>query len=223
MATGVIHKDQTAALAPRSVSPRPVSYRRQKRIVDFVGASVVILLTLPLLLIAALLVKVTSRGPLLYVSKRVGLCGRVFRFYKLRSMYVDAEQRKKALAEKNEKEGPIFKMKDDPRITPVGRLIRKSSIDELPQLFNVLKGDMSLVGPRPPLVGEVKKYGDYEMQRLSIKPGLTCYWQIMGRSDLTFDEWMDLDHQYLKEMSLMTDLKIIAKTPKAVLTCRGAY
>jgi len=205
------------------VRPRLVAYRKVKRGLDVAAASLVLCLIAPLLLVLALLVKLTSRGPVLYVSKRVGLCGAVFDFYKFRSMYVDADARRDALEKANEKDGPIFKMKRDPRITPLGRFMRKFSLDELPQFFNVLKGDMSLVGPRPPLVHEVEKYSGFEQERLTIRPGLTCYWQIMGRSDLTFEEWMVLDHRYLREMSLWTDLRIMIKTPVAVLLGRGAY
>ena len=138
-------------------------------------------------------------------------------------MYVDADKRLADLKNENEKDGPIFKMKNDPRITPVGRFLRKYSLDELPQLINVFKGDMSLVGPRPPIPHEVQQYDAYCLERLSVRPGLTCYWQIMGRSNLSFQEWMELDHRYLREMSVWTDLKILIKTPAAVLKGEGAY
>lgn len=205
------------------VRPRLVAYRKVKRGLDVAAAGLVLFLIAPLLLLLALLVKLTSRGPVLYVSKRVGLCGAVFDFYKFRSMYVDADARREALEQANEKDGPIFKMKRDPRITPLGRFMRKFSLDELPQFFNVLRGDMSLVGPRPPLVHEVEKYSGFEQERLTIRPGLTCYWQIMGRSDLTFQEWMVLDHRYLREMSFWTDLGIMVRTPMAVILGKGAY
>lgn len=205
------------------VRPRLVTYRKVKRGLDIFAAVFVIILISPLLLLLALAVKITSRGPVLYVSKRVGLCGQVFDFYKFRSMYIDADVRREALQKANEKDGPIFKMKRDPRITPIGRFLRKFSLDELPQFFNVLKGDMSLVGPRPPLVHEVEKYSNFEQERLTIRPGLTCYWQIMGRSDLSFEEWMVLDHRYLREMSFWTDLRIMVKTPMAVILGKGAY
>jgi lipopolysaccharide/colanic/teichoic acid biosynthesis glycosyltransferase len=138
-------------------------------------------------------------------------------------MYVDADRRLAELRGVNEKDGPIFKMKNDPRITPVGRFLRKFSLDELPQLFNVWRGDMSLVGPRPPIPHEVEQYDEYCLERLGVRPGLTCYWQIMGRSNLSFTEWMELDHRYLREMNLWTDLKILLKTPLAVLRGDGAY
>lgn len=213
----------SAAQMNLPVKPRLVTYRKVKRVLDVVAASIVILLLAPLFILLILAVKLTSRGPVLYVSKRVGLCGKVFNFYKFRSMYLDADQKRVALEKANEKDGPIFKMKHDPRITPIGRLLRKFSLDELPQFYNVLRGDMSLVGPRPPLVHEVERYSSFEQERLTIRPGLTCYWQIMGRSDLSFEEWMILDHRYLREMSLWTDMKIMVKTPLAVLLGKGAY
>jgi lipopolysaccharide/colanic/teichoic acid biosynthesis glycosyltransferase len=182
-----------------------------------------IVLLSPLLIFIAALVKFTSKGPVFYSSTRIGRGGRPFSFLKFRSMYVDAEEHLSELKSANEKDGPIFKMKNDPRITPVGRVLRKYSLDELPQLFNVLRGDMSLVGPRPPIPHEVEQYDEYCLERLSVRPGLTCYWQIMGRSNLSFGEWMELDHKYLREMGLWTDMKILFKTPVAVLKGDGAY
>jgi lipopolysaccharide/colanic/teichoic acid biosynthesis glycosyltransferase len=205
------------------VRPRLVVYRVQKRFLDILGAAFLILAFLPLFALIALLVKATSRGSVFYVSKRVGLGGKVFNFYKFRSMYIDADKRRAELEANNEKDGPIFKMKKDPRITPLGRFLRKFSLDELPQIFSVLNGDMSLVGPRPPLVQEVERYSDFELERLAIRPGLTCYWQIMGRSDLSFEEWMRLDHRYMREMSFWNDLAILVKTPAAVAAGKGAY
>lgn len=217
-----------AELRPKAVvlppiPVRAIHYRKRKRGLDILGSLMLLLLFAPLLLAIALLVKVTSRGPVFYVSTRVGRGGRLFGFLKFRSMYVDADQRLEALREDNEKDGPIFKIKNDPRVTPIGRFLRKYSLDELPQLFNVLKGDMSLVGPRPPIPHEVEQYDEYCRERLSVRPGLTCYWQIMGRSNLSFREWMELDHRYLREMGLWTDLKILVKTPLAVLRGEGAY
>lgn len=205
------------------VEPRVIRYRRRKRILDFLGALTLLIILFPLMLTIALLVMLTSKGPVFYVSKRVGLCGKIFPFYKFRSMYVDADKRKAELSDQNEKDGPIFKMKDDPRITKVGKFLRKYSLDELPQFLNVLVGDMSLVGPRPPLPHEVNSYDAYAAERLSVRPGLTCYWQIMGRSDLSFEEWMRLDHKYMQEMSLWVDLKILLLTPWAILRGDGAY
>ena len=205
------------------VLPRPVSYAFLKRTGDIVGSLILIALLAPVFLLIALAVRLTSPGPIRYKSQRVGLGGKVFEFWKFRSMYVDADDRRAALLEHNEKDGPIFKIKSDPRITPIGRFLRKSSLDELPQLFHVLFGQMSLVGPRPPLAHEVAEYDTYAMQRLSVKPGITCFWQVMGRSELSFQEWIDLDHKYLREMSLGTDLRILLRTPMAVIKGRGAY
>lgn len=207
----------------QNVAPRVITYRKRKRILDIAGSSVLLILLFPLMLVIAILIKLTSRGSIFFVTDRVGLCGRTFPFYKFRSMYLDSDGRKDDLAEQNEREGPIFKMKNDPRVTPVGRFMRKFSIDELPQLLNVFLGHMSLVGSRPPLPREVEEYDDYMAARLSVRPGLTCYWQIMGRSDLTFEQWMELDHRYLQEMSVWVDLKILFMTPLAVLRGDGAY
>jgi lipopolysaccharide/colanic/teichoic acid biosynthesis glycosyltransferase len=178
---------------------------------------------LPLMLVIALVVRFTSRGPVIYKSRRVGLGGREFNMYKFRSMYPDADARLKELWAQNDHSGPCFKMKRDPRITPVGHFLRKYSLDELPQFVNVLMGECSLVGPRALHRYEVERFDEFALRRLSVKPGLTCYWQVMGRSDLTFTEWMELDVRYVEEMSLSTDLAIVAKTPKVVLSGTGAY
>lgn len=207
----------------QDLTPKVITYRKRKRILDIAGSGALLIVLFPLMALFAAIIKLTSKGPVFFVSPRVGLCGKTFRFYKFRSMYTDAEKRLTEIKDQNEREGPIFKMRNDPRITPVGRFMRKFSIDELPQLLNVFLGDMSLVGPRPPLPREVEQYDDYMMQRLSVRPGLTCYWQIMGRSDLTFEQWMELDHRYLNEMSLWVDLKILCLTPLAVLRGEGAY
>jgi exopolysaccharide biosynthesis polyprenyl glycosylphosphotransferase len=207
----------------RQITPKVINYRKRKRLLDIFGSAFLLLVLSPVMLVIAALVKLTSKGPVLYRSKRVGRMGREFDFYKFRSMYGDADARLKDILSQNEKDGPIFKMQNDPRITPLGRFLRHTSLDELPQLFNVFRGDMSLVGPRPPLPHEVEKYDEYAMERLSVRPGMTCYWQIMGRSNLSFDEWMELDHRYLEEMSVTTDLKILLKTPIAVLKGDGAY
>jgi len=206
-----------------NLTPRVITYRKRKRILDILGSSLLLIVFFPLMLVLAIAIKVTSPGPVFYKAPRVGLCGRIFPFYKFRSMRVGADAQLAQLQDQNDREGPIFKKRDDPRITPVGRFIRKYSLDELPQLLNVFLGHMSLVGPRPPLPHEVEKYDDYMAERLSVRPGLTCYWQIMGRSDLTFEQWMELDHRYLNEMSVWVDLKILFLTPRAVLKGDGAY
>ena len=216
--------DRAVVEEPTSrIAPKVITYRRRKRLLDIFGSLFLIVVSAPLMLAIVALIKLTSRGPVLYTSARIGLCGQSFSFHKFRSMYLDADKRMAEVIGSNEKDGPIFKMHDDPRITRVGRFLRQTSMDELPQLFNVLRGHMSLVGPRPPLPNEVAKYDDYAMERLSIRPGMTCYWQIMGRSNLSFDEWMALDHRYLEEMGVITDLKILLKTPFAVLKGDGAY
>ena len=193
-----------------------------KRVLDIGVSAMVLVLMAPVMLITAILIKLTSPGPVLFAQDRVGMNQRRFRLYKFRSMVVDADEKKKELAHLNELDGPAFKMANDPRITSIGRFIRKTSIDELPQLFNVLKGQMSLVGPRPPLPSEVSQYQWLFRRRLSVKPGITCVWQVSGRSGTTFDEWMKMDKQYVENWSLLLDFQILLKTIPAVLLCRGA-
>lgn len=195
-----------------------------KRLMDIVLAILALVLGSPIFLLTAILVKVTSPGPIIFSQVRVGKFGRHFKFYKFRSMYIDAEARKAGLMKHNEsKDGVIFKMKHDPRITPVGRFIRKFSIDELPQLFNVILGDMSLVGPRPPLPSEVRTYTLEERKRLNITPGITCLWQVSGRSELPFQQQMALDKQYIASRSAWRDFLILLKTIPAILTGKGAW
>ena len=170
-----------------------------------------------------LLIKWTLPGPVLFNQVRMGLNGRKFNMYKFRSMHQDAENRLGALKSSNEMSGPVFKIANDPRVTPVGRFIRKFSIDELPQLFNVLKGDMSLVGPRPPIYKEVLEYQRWQRRRLSMRPGITCIWQVSGRNDIGFEEWMELDLQYIDNWSFWLDLKLLFKTIPAVLIGKGAH
>ncbi len=205
-------------------APRTGFYERcGKRVLDVVGALVCLLLSLPVLCVAALAIKLDSRGSVLFKSERCGLRGRRFTFYKLRTMHDGAHAARHQLMHLNEMDGPVFKLAKDPRITRVGRFLRRSSLDELPQLWNVLRGDMSLVGPRPPIPEEVAQYTGAELQRLAVKPGLTCLWQISGRSTLGFDEWMRLDIEYIERRSAWLDLKILVWTVPAVLSCRGAY
>lgn len=228
---GVIREDGVRAQARlymmrpavcAALEPRPVPYAFAKRTLDLVGATALLILLAPVFVVITVLVRCTSKGPILYKSMRSGICGEPFPFIKFRSMRVDADQRLQDLKSLNEKDGPIFKIKDDPRVTPIGRFLRKHSLDELPQLFSVLSGHMSLVGPRPPIPSEVEEYDAHALQRLTVKPGITCYWQVMGRSKLTFKEWMDLDHRYLNEMSFWTDLKLLARTPIVVIFGDGA-
>ncbi|WP_270577710.1 sugar transferase [Caldibacillus thermoamylovorans] len=200
------------------------AYLISKRFIDILGATVGLILLSPLFLIVAFLIKLEdNNGPVIFKQIRVGKGGKEFYMYKFRSMVANAEELKAQLMEKNEATGPVFKMKNDPRVTKVGKFIRKTSIDELPQLFNVLKGEMSLVGPRPPLPDEVAKYTSYEMQRLSVIPGLTCYWQVSGRSNLGFDEWIELDLKYIHDRSLLIDLKLILKTILVLFGSKNAY
>jgi len=194
-----------------------------KRVLDLVLAGLGLLATLPIWLAIVVAIRLDSPGKALFVQDRVGIHGRRFRFYKFRSMYVDAEHRVADLQSSNEVSGPVFKMRVDPRVTRVGNLLRRTSLDELPQLLNVLKGEMSLVGPRPPLPKEVEQYRPSDAVRLSVKPGLTCLWQISGRSTIGFDEWMELDRDYIRRISLQLDLSILVRTVWAVLSCRGAY
>ncbi|MCB8974383.1 MAG: sugar transferase [Ardenticatenaceae bacterium] len=194
-----------------------------KRLLDFSVAAVMLLLLSPLMSITALLVKWTSPGPIFFGQTRVGKYGTHFTCYKFRSMYTDAEERKAELMKFNEADGPVFKMKNDPRITSVGRIIRKLSIDELPQLWNVLRGDMSLVGPPPPLPKEVAEYNFDQLRRLHTIPGITGLQQVSGRSNMDFTRWVELDLQYIAQQSFWNDIKILFKTIPAVLFSRGAY
>ena len=184
-----------------------------KRAMDIVGSLCGLIILSPVFLIVAILIKLEDpNGKVFFSQERNGLHGKTFRMYKFRSMVHNAEELLEQLQEQNEQTGPVFKIKDDPRITNVGRFIRKTSIDELPQLMNILKGDMSIVGPRPPIPREVEQYTDYQMQRLLVKPGLTCYWQVGGRNEIGFDEWVELDIKYIKERNLWIDIKLIFKT-----------
>lgn len=204
-------------------SPSERSSYIVKRLIDFVGAAVLFVLFIPLMLLIALAIKLDSKGPILFVQRRVGLNGRQFSMLKFRSMYDGAERLRERLERKNEMKGPVFKIENDPRVTRVGRVLRRYSLDELPQLINVLLGDMSLVGPRPPLPSEVNLYERKQRRRLSMRPGLTCIWQVSGRNDIIdFDEWARLDLEYIDNWSLGLDLKLLLKTIPAVLRGSGA-
>ena len=204
------------------VTKKPV-YEFLKRAMDIVCSGLAILVLSPVLLIIALAVR-SDGGPAFYSQVRVGKNGKTFRIYKFRSMCMNADSPEMLakLAALNEMDGPAFKIKNDPRITKVGHFIRRTSLDELPQLFNIFLGDMTIVGPRPPLVSEVAQYTDYQRQRLLVKQGLTCYWQCSGRNNINFDEWVELDLKYIRERSLWTDIKIILMTVPAVLSGDGA-
>ena len=195
-----------------------------KRLFDMVVAGILLLLLLPLFLVVAVAIRLEDAGPVLFKQQRVGRWGTLFTMWKFRSMYTDAEARKAALIEQNEMQGGVlFKMKDDPRVTKVGRLIRKTSIDELPQLWNVMRGDMSLVGPRPPVPSEVDEYSLSDRRRLEAIPGITCIWQVSGRSDIPFDQQVELDVEYIQSQSFWNDIKILLRTVPALLLGTGAY
>lgn len=199
-------------------------YRFIKRLFDIVASSVALVILSPLLLIIAICIKVDDpKGPVFYSQVRVGKDGKHFKMFKFRSMVTNADQLLEKLRAKNEVDGAMFKVKNDPRITRVGRVIRKYSLDELPQLANVVLGSMSIVGPRPPLVSEVSEYTDYDKQRLMVKPGATGMWQVGGRNDVSFDEMVRLDLTYIQERSIWLDLKIMFETVKIMIVPNGAY
>ena len=200
-----------------------ILYEVIKRIIDIVASFTGLILLSPLILIVSMLIKLESKGEVIFKQKRVGLNGKEFYMYKFRSMVINAEELKEQLESQNEMSGPMFKIKDDPRITKVGKFIRKTSIDELPQLINVIKGDMSLVGPRPSLPKEVKKFEQWMMERLEVKPGLTCIWQISGRNNIDFEDWMKLDIKYVDERSTWIDIKLIFKTVRVLFGDKNAH
>lgn len=201
----------------------PAAYRITKRLID-VGLSLGLLVAAaPIMLAVAVAVRCTSRGPVLFRQLRAGLNGKPFTMYKFRSMMVGAQEWRPQLTLLNEIDGPVFKLRNDPRLTPVGRFLRRTSLDELPQLFNVLRGEMSLVGPRPLPLNEVMTGSPAERRRLEVCPGITCLWQISGRCEIPYREWMQLDLLYVQNRSLILDLQILLRTIPAVLSCRGAY
>lgn len=194
-----------------------------KRSIDILGALIGLILFFPFALIIILLIKIESEGPVFFAQSRCSLNGRLFKMYKFRTMVKKAEQIKKDLLRDNELTGPVFKMKKDPRVTLFGKILRKFSIDEIPQLLNVLMGDMSLVGPRPPIPEEVRHYKPWQKRRLSMRPGLTCIWQVSGRNNIKFDKWMEMDLEYIDNWSLLLDLKILLKTIPCVIFAKGSY
>jgi lipopolysaccharide/colanic/teichoic acid biosynthesis glycosyltransferase len=212
---------------PRPAQPMELLFVRRvplwKRALDIVGASVGLVIGSPVLLVCAACIKLTSPGPVLFTQWRSGAGNRPFLMYKLRTMSVDAEKRKRELMALNEQDGPAFKIKNDPRVTRLGRFLRKTSIDELPQLWNVLKGDMSLVGPRPLPCNESAGCTHWQRNRLDVKPGLTCIWQVRGRCQVSFDEWVRMDLEYVRRTSLLGDLMLIVQTAAVVLRGRGAH
>jgi exopolysaccharide biosynthesis polyprenyl glycosylphosphotransferase len=194
-----------------------------KTVYDRALALAILVVLAPVLALVALVVRVSSRGPVFFSQERVGQNGRTFRLWKFRSMYVDAEERRAQVEDLNESDGVLFKIRRDPRVTPIGRLLRRFSLDEMPQLWNVVRGDMSLVGPRPPLPAEVASYASEVRRRLLVKPGLTGLWQVSGRADLTWEESVRLDLHYVENWSVALDFMILWKTVGAVLHGRGAY
>lgn len=202
---------------------KPTAYKAAKRIFDIAMSLVALVVLSPVFLATAAAIWLEDGGPVFFVQPRAGKDLKPFRMYKFRSMFKDADKMFAALQEQNEQSGHAFKIKDDPRITKVGRFIRKYSIDELPQLINILKGDMSIVGPRPILTFQMETCNEYQKQRLAVKPGLTCYWQIGGRADIQWEDWVELDLKYITDMSMGTDLSIIWKTIPVVLKGDGAY
>lgn len=202
---------------------RPPAKRVTKRAIDLAGAILLLVGCAPIMLIVALLVRCTSRGPVIFTQERCGLGGRRFRFYKFRTMVDGAEDQQASLGHLNEVTGPAFKITRDPRITRLGAVLRKTSLDELPQLWNVLRGEMSLVGPRPPMPDEVSTYTARQLERLSVTPGMTGLWQVSGRSTINdFETWLELDLTYVRRWSLWLDFRILAKTIVVVISARGA-
>jgi len=207
----------------RYIVKQKMAYKVVKRIMDVVCSVLALIVLLPVFLITALAIWIEDGGPVIYSQDRNGINGKVFRMYKFRSMCREAEMLHKELLLQNEVDGPVFKIKKDPRVTKVGRFIRRTSVDELPQLINILKGEMSVVGPRPLVTYETEKCNAYEKRRMAVKPGLTCYWQCNGRSELSFDEWIKMDLKYIEEASIWVDIKIILRTVRMVINGKGAY
>ena len=214
--------DTLPAFARFQMRRAPI-YEFFKRAFDLAAGIGILLLLLPMMPVIAAMIRLDSPGPIFFRQDRVGRDGRVFKFYKFRSMYVGSETRKAEVQALNEQSGPIFKSRRDPRITSVGAFLRRSSLDEIPQILNVLKGDMSLVGPRPQMPDEVAQYENWQRLRMKVKPGITCLWQISGRSHISFDEWMRLDIEYIKTRGFKTDVTVLLKTLPAVMARKGAY
>ena len=218
--------------ALRSASERPVGDLSEhflrplpiwKRALDVIVSGLLLICLSPLFALVAIAVRLTSPGPAIFRQQRAGLGGKPFTIYKFRSMIVDAEARRREIEDQNEIDGPAFKMRNDPRMSPIGRFLRRTSIDELPQLWNVFIGDMTLVGPRPPMLTEIENYERWQMSRLEVTGGLTCIWQVSGRSEIGFDDWVRMDLRYLKTRNFLLDIGLLGKTAKAVISGRGAY
>lgn len=199
------------------------AYKAIKRMMDILLSTAALFVLFPVFFITAIAIKCEDNGPVFFAQQRAGRNKKPFSMYKFRSMYVNADEKMKEMMKDNEQTGHAFKIKDDPRITKTGKVIRRFSIDELPQLINIIKGDMSIVGPRPILPFQMEECSQYERQRLVVRPGLTCYWQIGGRANVTWEEWVEMDLDYIEDMSLWTDFKMIVKTIPTVLRGDGAY
>ncbi|MDP2854668.1 MAG: exopolysaccharide biosynthesis polyprenyl glycosylphosphotransferase [Smithellaceae bacterium] len=212
----------TFAITLASIEPQ-TDVRMIKSLIDYVAAGIGFIILMPVFLVIAAAIKISSRGPVFYKQERSGLNGRIFTFYKFRTMLADADEKRMELEGLNESDGPVFKIKNDPRIIPfIGHFMRRTSLDELPQLINILRGEMSLVGPRPPIPAEVAQYKPWQRRRLSMKPGLTCIWQTSpDRNDISFNDWMKLYLEYIDNWSLMLDFKLLLKTVKVVLFGNG--
>ena len=202
---------------------KSLMYKFVKRLSDILLSGIALVCLSPVFLVTAISIKLEDCGPAFFIQPRAGKDMKTFKMYKFRSMYVNADEKLAELLKDNEQTGHAFKIKNDPRITKVGKFIRKVSIDELPQLINIMKGDMSIVGPRPILPWQMEECNEYEKQRLIVQPGLTCYWQIGGRANIKWEEWVELDLDYIQNMSLWTDIKMIVKTIPAVFDSEGAY
>lgn len=202
---------------------KSAAYKLIKRVMDILLSAAALVVLSPVFLITAVAIKCEDNGPVFFAQQRAGKDMKPFYMYKFRSMYVNADEKLKEMMKDNEQTGHAFKIKNDPRITKTGKVIRRFSIDELPQLINIIKGDMSIVGPRPILTFQMEACSEYERQRLVVQPGLTCYWQIGGRADVTWEEWVELDLDYIEDMGIWTDIKMIVKTVPAVFSGDGAY
>ena len=207
-----LNVDKDKIMFKEYTEDKSIRYYIIKRVIDIIFSLMGLIVLSPILAIVSIIIKLDSRGPVIFKQERVGYKGEHFFMYKFRSMVVNAEELKEKLKDKNEMSGPMFKIKEDPRITKIGKFIRRTSIDELPQLVNVLKGEMTLVGPRPSLPNEVDKFENWMLKRLEVKPGLTCYWQVSGRNDIGFEEWMKLDCKYVDDRNTWVDIKLIFKT-----------
>ena len=218
-----MERAQQAGVINEKAKEENIFYNIIKRLIDIVASACGLIVLSPILLIVSILIKIESKGPVIFAQERVGKDLKTFKMYKFRSMVNDAEELKEKLMKYNQMSGPMFKMDNDPRVTKIGKFIRKTSIDELPQLINVIKGDMSLVGPRPSLPKEVKEFEPWMKKRFQVKPGLTCYWQVSGRNNIDFEEWMKLDIKYIEDKSILLDIKLIVKTAFLLFGDKNAH